>query len=112
MNSIMEIDDYQAIIRFDAEIGLFRGEFIGLSGGADFYADSVAGLQQEGRTSLQVFLDMCEEDGVNPRREYSGEVALHVSPELHQRIALMAEVSGQTLDSWTRGVLERAVGTA
>ena len=63
----MEIDGYRAIIRFDPDIEMFRGEFVDLNGGADFYARDVSGLRREGATSLRVFLEMCEEDGVEPR---------------------------------------------
>jgi predicted HicB family RNase H-like nuclease len=34
---IMSLDDYQAKIEYDAELDLFRGEILGLHGGADFY---------------------------------------------------------------------------
>ena len=36
MKNIMEIDGHKAVISFDPDIGMFRGEFLGLSGGADF----------------------------------------------------------------------------
>jgi len=32
----MKINDYDAVIMYDPEIQMFRGEFIGLNGGADF----------------------------------------------------------------------------
>ena len=32
----MTINGYQAVIAFDPDIQLFRGEFVGLNGGADF----------------------------------------------------------------------------
>ena len=64
----MEIDGYRAIIRFDPDIEMFRDEFVGLNGGADFYASDVSGLRREGARSLKVFLRMCEEDGVGPGR--------------------------------------------
>ena len=41
----MEIDGYRAIIQYDPEIDMFRGEFVGLNGGADFYAKDIAGLK-------------------------------------------------------------------
>ena len=65
MNNVMEIGGHRAVIQFDPAAGVFRGEFLGLNGGADFYADSVAGLQQEGETSLRVFLEMCAEKGIS-----------------------------------------------
>ncbi len=63
----MGINGYRAVIQFDPDIDMFRGEFVGLNGGADFCAPDVTGLRKEGATSLKVFLDMCEEDGVEPR---------------------------------------------
>ncbi|STY64445.1 Uncharacterized protein encoded in hypervariable junctions of pilus gene clusters [Mannheimia haemolytica] len=38
MRNIMDINGYKAVIAYDPETELFRGEFIGLNGGADFYA--------------------------------------------------------------------------
>ncbi len=64
----MEIGGYRAIIQFDPDIEMFRCEFVGLNGGADFYARDVSGLRREGALSLRVFLEMCEEDGVEPGR--------------------------------------------
>jgi predicted HicB family RNase H-like nuclease len=64
----MTINDYQAIIAFDSDVQMFRGEFVGLNGGADFYAKDVDGLRREGAISLRVFLEACAEDGVDPRK--------------------------------------------
>lgn len=71
--NIMEIDGYQAVIQYDPDIDMFRGEFVGLNGGADFYAKDIANLRQEGKISLKVFLDMRREEGIEPRKEYSGK---------------------------------------
>ncbi len=36
--NLMTVDGYNAKIEYDAETDLFRGEILGLSGGADFTA--------------------------------------------------------------------------
>ena len=66
MKETIEIDGYTAEVLFDPETGLFRGEFFGLNGGADFYSDSAQDLVAEGRISLRVFLCMRIEKGVAP----------------------------------------------
>ena len=66
----MTINDYQAVIMFDPDIQMFRGEFIGLNGGADFYAKDVDGLRREGEISLSVFLEACAVDGVDPHKHF------------------------------------------
>ncbi len=62
----MDIKGHKADIRFDTATHLFRGEFVGLNGGVDFYAADLKSLQKEGALSLKVLLDMCSEDGVAP----------------------------------------------
>ncbi|MYE16019.1 MAG: type II toxin-antitoxin system HicB family antitoxin [Gemmatimonadetes bacterium] len=105
MKNTMEIDGHRAIIQFDPDIDMFRGEFIGLNGGADFYARDVAGLRKEGTVSLKVFLEMCHEDGVEPRRSYSGRFNLRISPELHASAAAAAAAEGKSLNQWIASTL-------
>lgn len=109
MMNIMEINGYRAVVQYDPEIEMFRGEFIGLNGGADFYAKDIEGLRKEGEISLKIFLDMCQEDGVEPRKEYSGRFNLRVSPELHAEIATRAAAAGKSLNQWVADVLDESV---
>ena len=108
MHNTMMIDGYQAVITFDPGIELFRGEFLGLNGGADFYAKDVKGLQREGKISLKVFLEACAEDGVDPRRHFSGKFSLRVAPAVHQAAAIAAAAQGQSLNQWAEDVLRQA----
>ena len=108
MINVLEIDGFHAVISFDPEINLFRGEFIDLNGGADFYAADVEALRREGRTSLKVFLDMCQEDGVEPRRKFSGRFNLRLPPELHRNLTVAAAAEGKSLNAWTVDHLQHA----
>jgi len=65
--NIMSIEAYQAKIEYDAELDMFRGEILGLNGGADFYGRTPEELRAEFRRSLQVFLEVCREKGIEPR---------------------------------------------
>ena len=100
MKNMMDIEGYRAVIHFDPDIEMFRGEFIGLNGGADFYAQDITRLRSEGAASLRVFLDMCEEDGVEPRKRFSGKFNVRVPPELHEAISAAAAASGKSLNQW------------
>jgi len=109
MINVMEIDGYKALIQFDPEIEMFRGEFVELNGGADFYATTIEGLHEEGRKSLEIFLEMCREDGVKPRKEYSGRFNLRVPPELHADITVAAAAAGKSLNQWVAETLDQVV---
>lgn len=107
MKNIMEIDGYKAVIAYDPDIEMFRGEFISLNGGADFYAPDIDGLRREGALSLKVFLEMCAEDGVNPRKEFSGRFNLRISPQLHEKVTVVATAEGKSINQWVAEALDR-----
>jgi len=106
--NIMEIDNYRALIQYDPEIEMFRGEFIGLNGSADFYASDIEGLKTEGGISLKVFLQMCIEDGVEPKKSYSGKFNIRIPPDLHEDIASVAVSEGKSINQWVVETLNYA----
>jgi len=103
--NIMIINGYNAIIAYDAEINMFRGEFVGLNGGADFYATTVEDLRKEGETSLRVFLEACRARGIEPRKRYSGKFNLRVPPALHEHLAAQAMAHGKSINAWVIDLL-------
>ena len=109
MMNIMNLDGYKAIINYDPVIDKFRGEFIGLNGGADFYATNIEELREEGKISLKVFLEMCKEEGINPHKDYSGKFNLRVPPELHAEIAARAGAEGKSLNKCVTDLLSEAI---
>lgn len=108
MKNVMVIGGYRAVVSHDPEIEMFRGEFVGLNGGADFYARDVEGLRHEGEISLRVFLEACEEDGVDPRKPFSGKFLLRVNPAIHEEVALVAAAQGKSINQWVSDVLGAA----
>ena len=108
MKNVLEIDGYRAVVSFDPEISMFRGEFIGLSGGADFYASDVTGLVEEGRASLRVFLELCREKDVSPKRDYSGRFNVRIDPETHAEAAIQAAANDQSLNEWMAEAIKSA----
>ena len=107
--NLMSVDGYRARIAYDPEIELFRGEILGLNGAADFYGRSPEELKQEFRKSLQVFLEVCKEKNVPPRKAYSGRFNLRISPVLHEEIAVRASSEDLSLNQWVANVLERCL---
>lgn len=108
MNNIIEIDGEKAVIAFDPEIQMLRGEFIGLNGGADFYAESVRDLVTEGRKSLAVYLEMCREKGIEPQRHFSGKFNVRLDPRDHAAAVIAAAAAGVSLNEWIVGAIREA----
>jgi predicted HicB family RNase H-like nuclease len=90
----MNVDGYHAKIEYDEAADQFRGEILGISGGANFYGSSPDELRSKFKKSLEIFLEVCKEQGIEPRRQYSGKFNLRIPPELHEKLAMTAEVLG------------------
>lgn len=111
MNNVLIIDNEKAVVSYDPELGMFRGEFLGLNGGADFYSDSVDGLIEEGRKSLAVFMEMCTENGIEPRKHFSGRFNVRLSPKVHEAAVLAAAAANKSLNEWVAETINQAIHT-
>ncbi len=108
----MTVDGYHAKIEYDDDLELFRGEILGLSGGADFYGKNPKELRAEFKKSLQVFLDVCEEKGIAPRRHFSGKFNLRIPPELHEKLAIEAQAQGKSINTLAQEALQERVASS
>jgi predicted HicB family RNase H-like nuclease len=109
--NVMTVEGYHAKIEYDAELDLFRGEILGLNGGADFYGKNPKELRTEFKKSLQVFLEVCKEKGLEPRRNFSGKFNLRISPELHERLAIEAQAQGKSINTLAQEALQERVAS-
>ncbi len=107
--NIMTVDGYQARIEYDPDLDQFRGEILGLNGGADFYGKNPRELRSEFRKSLRTFLEVCAEKGIEPRRSYSGKFNLRIPPELHERLAIVAQAEGKSINLVAQEALQKRV---
>ena len=108
MNNVIEIDGEKAVISFDPDIQMLRGEFVGLNGGADFYAESIRDLIAEGRKSLAVYLEMCAEKNIVPYWKFSGKFNVRLNPHDHAAAVIAAAAAGQSLNEWIIGAIREA----
>jgi predicted HicB family RNase H-like nuclease len=76
--NVMTVGNHHATIEFDPELDMVRGEILGLNGGADFYGKNPKGLRTEFKRSLTVFLEVCAEKKMEPRRHFSGKFNLRI----------------------------------
>jgi len=107
--NIMEVDGYKAKIEYDPDLDQFRGEILGLNGSADFYGKTPSSLRKEFRNSLKVFLEVCEEKGINPAREFSGKFNLRIPTKLHSKIAAQATAQDKSLNQFVSEILEQTI---
>ena len=108
---MMEYKGYVADVEFDDSVGRIHGRVVN-SGAypiATFEATDVVGIRMEFQRSIDEYLASCEEDGVEPRRPFSGKLNVRLGQELHQQVARAAAESGMSLNRWIQLALEKSV---
>ncbi len=63
---MIEYKGYIGVVDFDPEMDLFHGTVINTQDVITFYGASVAELQEEMQKSLEVYFEVCEEQGKVP----------------------------------------------
>jgi predicted HicB family RNase H-like nuclease len=110
MTNTMTYKGYAARIEYDDEDGVFVGRIAGIRDIVGFHADNVDGLRDAFHDAVEDYIDTCAKVGKEPQKTYSGQVMFRVSPEVHRRAALAAELEGKSLNQWAEEVLDRAAG--
>ena len=108
---MMQYKGYAAEVEFDYSVGCLHGRVVN-SGAypiATFEATDVEGIRREFHRSIDEYLKSCEEDGIEPRRPFSGKLNVRLGTNLHQRVARSAAESGLSLNSWITQALEKSV---
>ena len=108
MTNTMSYQGYSARIEFDDEDGIFTGRIAGIRDGVGFHADTVGGLREAFHEAVKDYVETCAKIGKEPQKAFSGQVMFRISPEVHRKAALAAELSGKSLNQWAEEVLARA----
>ena len=108
---MMEYKGYFAKVEYDSAAKVFHGDVINTRDVITFQGRSPDELEESFRDSIDFYLEMCERDGVEPDKAYSGKFNLRVDPDLHRKIAMAATTDGTSLNQWVSEVLEKATNT-
>jgi predicted HicB family RNase H-like nuclease len=110
MNNVMTYKGYSARVEYDDEDGILFGQVAGIRDGVGFHADNVEELRAAFHEAVDDYLETCAKVGKEPQKPYSGKMMFRVSPDVHRRAALAAELSGKSLNQWAEDVIDRAAG--
>ena len=105
---MMQYKGYQAVVEFDDSVNRLHGRVVnsGTYPIVTFEATDVEALRHEFERSVDEYLALCAEDGVEPRRPFSGVLNLRLGPGLHQCAAEAASAEGVSLNAWIKQAVE------
>ena len=96
----MHYKGYAARIEYSYEDDCFVGHIAGINDVVGFHADSVAELHKAFEEAVNDYIETCKKIGKSPQKPYSGKILLRITPEMHAKVAILAEAHGKSLNSW------------
>ena len=94
---------------FDDKRNRFTGRILGIDSLVHFEGESVKQLTESFHKAVDDYLAFCEEEGIGPRKSYSGTLNIRISPGTHNSIADYANAAGITINAFIKRALEKAV---
>lgn len=106
---MLKYKGYTGVVTFDDEAMIFHGEVCGLRDVITFQGTTPDEIKREFETSVDGYLNWCDELGQVPEKPYSGNIRLRIPPELHAKIAAHAKMDGISLNKYISSTLKRAL---
>ena len=103
---------YSARIEFDGDDEIFVGRIAGIRDVVGFHADTVTDLKAAFHEAVNDYIETCKKVGKAPQKSLSGNLMLRVSPEVHSKAAIAAELAGKSLNEWGQEAIAHALEKA
>ena len=105
----MHYKNYQANIVYDADDDILVGHIIHINDIIGFHGTSLKEIKAAFKEAVEDYLAHCKKTGKSPNKPYSGKVMFRITPEIHAKAALAAQMKGVSLNQWAEEILEKAV---
>ena len=98
-------------VAYDDNDAVFYGKIEGINSLVNFEGESVQELRNAFCEAVDDYVAYCEVEGIEARKSYSGTLNVRISPDTHNKIAVLAKRSGVSINAFIKSVLDRAVMT-
>jgi len=71
-------------------------------------ADTLELIQKEFELSVDTYLEVCAEDGIEPDKPKSGKLAVRLAPEIHEMVSVAATSDAKSVNQWITDTLKEA----
>ncbi len=109
---MIEYKRYVARVEFADSADIFHGRVVN-SGPypiATFESTRALSLRSEFQHSVDDYLAVCAEEGIKPKRPFSGKLNVRLGSELHAAVAIAAAEQETSINSWIVNTLREACG--
>lgn len=105
----MTYKGYIGTVSFSEKDQVFFGKVEGIDNLVNFEGYSVKELTESFHQAVDDYLAFCIEQGIEPKRSYSGSLNIRISPETHSRVATLSKQAGITINAFIKQAIEKQI---
>lgn len=109
MINVLKYKGFIGSVAFSEEDNVFFGKIEGIDGLINFEGKSVSELVNAFHEAVDDYLAFCEDEGIEPHKSYSGSLNVRLTPEIHNRVAVLAKQAGISINSFIRSAVEKQI---
>lgn len=109
MSNLLEYKNYHGAIEFSDEDGMLIGHVIGVNDSLNFHGFSVDEILQSFHECIDGYLEMCEELGRDPDKEYKGSLNVRIGSKLHREADIAAKKEGISINQFIQNAIQAAL---
>lgn len=109
MKDLMKYKDYYGSVHFDDEDLLFYGKIEFIRALISYEATDAKGLKRAFEEAVNDYLQMCYVNKIEPEIPFKGSLNVRLGPELHRKVAILAEQNHVSINKFITTKLNQAI---
>lgn len=106
MSDLLEYKGFLGSVDYSAEDACLTGEVLFIDGTIVYGGESVDEIKAMFEEAVDGYLEMCEQNGIEPQKPFKGSFNVRIDPELHKQAAIAAKCAGQSLNQFVGQALK------
>ena len=104
----LEYKGYKGSVEYSKADNCLFGKVLGMSKDLILYeGNTIDELRADFEAGIDNYIAGCVADGIEPRKPYSGTLNIRISPEIHSKIAMLAQEAAVLLGEIARTLIRR-----
>ena len=109
----LEYKGYKGSVEYSKADNCLFGKVLGMSKDLILYeGNTIDELKADFEAGIDNYIAGCVADGIEPRKPYSGTLNIRISPEIHSKIAMLAQEAVTTINGYIKQALEEQLKLA
>jgi predicted HicB family RNase H-like nuclease len=101
---------YRGSVEYNESDNCLFGSVLGIKKSRILYeGNTIDELKADFEAGINNYLDTCYANGIEPDKPFSGSLSIRISPEIHGKVAMLAERSGMSINAFIQKAIEHEI---